>query len=52
MKITEKADMVLLPDLWFLSCNKKFENLVISACVGATQNWPGEKIFKPGKWKF
>ena len=26
---------VLLPDHWFLSCNKKFENSKISAWVGA-----------------
>ena len=27
--IIEKSRTVLLPDLWFLSCNKKFENSMI-----------------------
>ena len=44
IKITEKAHTALLPDLWFLSCNKKFQNSMISSWVGAPQNWPSEKI--------
>ena len=35
IKIIEKPHKVLLPDLWFLSCNKKFENSMISAWVEA-----------------
>ena len=33
IKIIEKWHTVLFPGLWFLSCNKKFEN------------WPGDEIF-------
>ena len=36
-KIIENSHTVLLSDLWFLSCNKKFENTVITAWVGALQ---------------
>ena len=35
IKTIEKPHTVLLPDLWFLSCNKKFWNSMISARVGA-----------------
>ena len=35
IKIIEEPNTVLLPDLWFLSCNKKFENSMISTSVGA-----------------
>ena len=35
-KIIEKPDTVLLLDAWFLSWNKKFQNL-ISAWVGAAR---------------
>ena len=43
IKVIEKPLAVLLPDLWFLSCNKKFENLMISVWVGAPQkNSPGD----------
>ena len=37
IKILEKPHTVLLPDLWFLSSNKKFKNSMISAWVGAPQ---------------
>ena len=37
IKIIEKPHAVLLPDLRLLSCNKKFENSMISAWVGAPQ---------------
>ena len=37
IKIIEKLHTVLLPDLWFLSCKKKFWNSVTSAWVGALQ---------------
>ena len=52
MKIAEKPQKCLLPGLWFLSCNKKFQNSMISAWVGVPQNWPGGKFFKPRKSKF
>ena len=35
IKIIEKPHTVLFPDAWFLSCNKKFKNSMISAWVGA-----------------
>ena len=34
VKIIEKVLTVLLPNLWFLSCNKKFENSTIIPLVG------------------
>ena len=37
IKIIEKWHTLLFPDLWFLRCNKKFENSVISAWVGPPQ---------------
>ena len=46
IKIIEKPHIILLPDLWFLSCNKKFQNSMIFAWVGAPQNWPGDKFFE------
>ena len=55
IKIIEKPHIVLLPDLWFLSCNNKFENPMISAWVGAPQKLTRkltlrtETIF--GDWK-
>ena len=46
IKITEKPHTVLLPDLWFLSCNKKFENSMISKGVGALPKiLPGDEPF-------
>ena len=47
IKIIQKAHIVLLPVVWFLSCNS-----MISALVGAPQNWPGDKFFKTRKSKF
>ena len=35
IRIIEKPNTVLLQHVWFLSCNKKFENLMISAWVAA-----------------
>ena len=55
IKIIEKPHIVLLPGLWFLSCNNNFENPMISAWVGAPQKltWKltlrTETIF--GDWK-
>ena len=37
IKIIKKPHTVLLPDLWFLCSNKKFENWMLSAWVGAPQ---------------
>ena len=37
IKIIAKPHTVLLPDLWFLSCDKKFENGMVFAWVGASQ---------------
>ena len=51
-KNIEKPHTVLLPDLWFLSCNKKFENSMISAWAGAPKNWPGDEFSKLRKSKF
>ena len=39
IKIIEMPHTALLPDFWFLSCNKKFENSVIS-CM----NWSSPQI--------
>ena len=41
---------VLLPDLWFLSCNRKFENSMISTWVGAPKK--KAEAFKLRKSKF
>ena len=37
IKAIQKPHIVLLPDLWFLSWNKKFENSMVSVWVGAPQ---------------
>ena len=42
---------VLLPDFWFLTCNRKFENSMISTWVGAPKNCLGEEAFKLRKSK-
>ena len=47
IKVIEKPHTVLLPNVWFLSCNKKFYNSMISAWVGALQNWPGYNFLNP-----
>ena len=44
IKITQKPHKVLLPVAWCLSCNS-----MISALLGAPQNWPGDKFFKTRK---
>ena len=45
IKIIEKPHTVLLPDIWFLSCNKKFENSMISAWVKAPQKLIWRQMF-------
>ena len=45
IKIIEKPYTVLLPDLWFLSSNKKFENSKISAWVGAPEKLTWRQAF-------
>ena len=45
IKIIEKPHTVLLPQLWFLSCNKKFWNSMISAWVGAPQKLDWRRMF-------
>ena len=39
IKSTDNPDPVSLPDLLFLSWNKKFQNSMLSAWVGPPQNW-------------
>ena len=47
IKIIEKPHTALLTDLWFLNCNKKFSNSLLSAwVVGASQKWTCWQIFK------
>ena len=41
-----KATHSFPPDLWFLRCNKKFKNSMISAWDRALQNWHGDEFFK------
>ena len=45
IKIIEKPHTFLLLDLWFLSCNMKFYNSMISATVGAPQKLTWWQIF-------
>ena len=45
IKIIEKPHTVLLPGVWFLSCNKKFENSRTSACIGAPQKLTWWQVF-------
>ena len=45
IKIIGKPHILLLPDLWLLSFNKKFQNSAISAWVGATQKLTWRRIF-------
>ena len=52
IKIREKLHIVLIPDLWCLSCNRNFENSVISVWVGAPKNWFGDVHFKLKILKF
>ena len=44
-KKIEKPHTVLLPDLWVLSCNKKFENSMISVQVGAPKKLTWRRTF-------
>ena len=46
IKVIEKLHTVLLPDLWFLSCNKKFENSMMSTWVGAPQKLTCRRTFQ------
>ena len=52
IKIREKLHIVFIPDLWCLSCNRNFENSVISVWVGAPKNWFGDVHFKLKILKF
>ena len=45
-KVKEKSHTVLLPVLWFISCNLKCGNWMTSMCVGAHQSWPRDKVFE------
>ena len=45
IEVVEKPHTVLLPDFWFLSCDKKFWNSMISRWVGAPQNLTWWQIF-------
>ena len=45
IKITETPHTALLPYLWFLSSNKKFQNSIISAWVGALEKLTWRRIF-------
>ena len=44
--IMKKPHIFLLPDLWFLSCNRRFSNSVMFVCVGAYKNWLGTNFYK------
>ena len=53
MKTIANPHTVLLLNLWFLSCNKKFKNFMISVCeLELPKNWPGDEFFKLRKLKF
>ena len=45
IKVIEEPNIVLLPDLLFLCWNKKFENSMISALVGAAQKLTWRRTF-------
>ena len=45
IKTIEKPHIYLLSDLWFLRCNKKFENSTISVWAGALQKLTWRQIF-------
>ena len=45
IKIIQKSLTVLLSDLWFLRCSKKFENSMIHAGVGAPQELTWRRTF-------
>ena len=46
IEMIEKPHTVLPVDMWFLSCNKKFENLMIFIWVGASQKPSWWQIFQ------
>ena len=52
MKIKKKPHTVFLPDLLVFKLQQEILKSMISALVGALQNWYGHKFFKPGKSKF
>ena len=52
IKITEKPQTVLLPDLWFLSCNKTFKIQWYLPELELPRNRPGDELFKLRKSKF
>ena len=47
-----KRKVVLLPDLWFLSCNRNFKIQWHLRGLELPENWPGDKYFKLWKTKF
>ena len=49
MKTIANPHTVLLLNLWFLSCNKKFKNFMISVWVGAPQKLTWRRIFQTQK---
>ena len=53
IKIIEQPHAVLSPDVWFLSCEKKFKNSMGSTWLGGPQKlWPGDELFKLSETKF
>ena len=49
MKTIAHPHTVFLLNLWFLSCNKKFKNFMISVWVGAPQKLTWRRIFQTQK---
>ena len=47
-----KRKAVLLPDFWFLGCNRNFKIQWYLPRLELPENWPGDKYFKLGKAKF
>ena len=52
IKIIETPLKLLLTDVWFLTCNKKLGNSMISAWVGVLKDWPGDEFSKLRKLKY
>ena len=46
IEIIGESHIMLLPDLWFLSWNKRFENSLISSWVGAPQILTRRRTYK------
>ena len=44
IKVIEKPHTVLLPELWLLSCNKKFQNSMISRELELPKNIKIDKL--------